>query len=508
MMQRSGPWTRQEEEYAEAIVAAFHGGRLTEIEHGQRLRKYLAEMLMCSPKRISKKYEGTNYKGKQTYRSDPTVTSGQLLETRQLLSVLEQRFLHSIDSTPRRDRPAAGQLSAAAAAPRSETRPWSHDALLHQAAAAQDPSSSSNSALLGGRLPSSGAAAATRGNPAAAFGADPVPSLSSLNAELYRRIANQQLAAGASTAAGGGFASSLQFPTASLPSAASATVSRNLSDITAAASLWAGGDSTMAAAPTGGLTGRSTGSSSLATTGALSRASLTQGGWESYLLSSGNAQALSNRNHQGNTDAFQRGILNASDIDSILLAQQRGSLWPALSIRQAGMSSPRFPGAAARASNANERDAIASLSLPTSQARVPFASAQLGLSQMASLPEAPRPQGPLVAAADTSSSLAALGSSILGRDFQSLANLNSGRGFGANRLLGAPTATTAATLPNVSLVMQEAARRDERRLQAGGTMAAEACMLPGSAAEERKRPSEDDEVQHDASPSKRRKKGT
>jgi hypothetical protein len=54
---RSGKWTPEEEAYAEGLMKEFKAGHL-KLEEGKSLRKFLAEKLGCSPKRISKKYEG------------------------------------------------------------------------------------------------------------------------------------------------------------------------------------------------------------------------------------------------------------------------------------------------------------------------------------------------------------------------------------------------------------------------------------------------------------------
>jgi hypothetical protein len=64
---RRGKWTAEEELYAASLAEAFKEGILSDVEDGQSLRGYLAVKLRTNVKRISKKYEGTNYEGKRVY---------------------------------------------------------------------------------------------------------------------------------------------------------------------------------------------------------------------------------------------------------------------------------------------------------------------------------------------------------------------------------------------------------------------------------------------------------
>lgn len=63
---RSGKWTPEEVRYSVALINDFRNGVLDDIQDpAMSLRGYLANKLGCSVKRISKKYEGTDYNGKQ-----------------------------------------------------------------------------------------------------------------------------------------------------------------------------------------------------------------------------------------------------------------------------------------------------------------------------------------------------------------------------------------------------------------------------------------------------------
>ncbi|KAJ0403541.1 hypothetical protein ATCC90586_006796 [Pythium insidiosum] len=56
---RSGPWSRQEEEYAAALIDCFFRGVL-ELPEGTTLRSFLTSRLRCNPMRISKKLASEN----------------------------------------------------------------------------------------------------------------------------------------------------------------------------------------------------------------------------------------------------------------------------------------------------------------------------------------------------------------------------------------------------------------------------------------------------------------
>lgn len=52
-----GRWTKEEERYAEMLIKEFQDGNLEDTDFEQvpnTLRSYLAHMLRCAPKRISK----------------------------------------------------------------------------------------------------------------------------------------------------------------------------------------------------------------------------------------------------------------------------------------------------------------------------------------------------------------------------------------------------------------------------------------------------------------------
>jgi cell division protein YceG involved in septum cleavage len=58
----SGKWTFEEQLYVQELIKEFKSGTLA-IEEGLSLRRFLSKALNCSPKRISKKFEGTLYNG-------------------------------------------------------------------------------------------------------------------------------------------------------------------------------------------------------------------------------------------------------------------------------------------------------------------------------------------------------------------------------------------------------------------------------------------------------------
>jgi hypothetical protein len=98
---RRGKWTTEEEFYAASLAEAFKEGILSDVEEGQSLRGYLSVKLRTNVKRISKKYEGTNYEGKRVYLQrnfedeDPKETSDRETKLAQL-QVLELNFERSV----------------------------------------------------------------------------------------------------------------------------------------------------------------------------------------------------------------------------------------------------------------------------------------------------------------------------------------------------------------------------------------------------------------------------
>lgn len=59
-----GKWTKEEQAFAERLIADFDQGRSLEVEKGQTLRTHLAERLRCDPLRISKRFAGANCLGR------------------------------------------------------------------------------------------------------------------------------------------------------------------------------------------------------------------------------------------------------------------------------------------------------------------------------------------------------------------------------------------------------------------------------------------------------------
>ena len=68
---RKGKWTAEEETYVASLISEFKDGHIL-LSSTISLRVFLAKMVFCHPKRISKKFEGTNYNGKFFYVDNPS----------------------------------------------------------------------------------------------------------------------------------------------------------------------------------------------------------------------------------------------------------------------------------------------------------------------------------------------------------------------------------------------------------------------------------------------------
>lgn len=91
-----GKWTPEEEAYVQCLIEEFQAGFLP-IREGTSLRSFLSKMLNCKPKRISKKFEGSDYNGKQVYVSQPyKLTPEEARERRERLCTLESKFHQSV----------------------------------------------------------------------------------------------------------------------------------------------------------------------------------------------------------------------------------------------------------------------------------------------------------------------------------------------------------------------------------------------------------------------------
>lgn len=111
-----GKWSPEEESYAAALMEAFTVGELpsSDCAEGMSLRKYLAKKLMCSPKRVSKKFEGTGYNGKQVYfkKDRAKCTSNPFLEAarQSRLQLMERNFLTTLAAMKHVDAPGSVRL--------------------------------------------------------------------------------------------------------------------------------------------------------------------------------------------------------------------------------------------------------------------------------------------------------------------------------------------------------------------------------------------------------------
>ena len=97
MLLLSLQWTREEETYVVGLTAAFKAG-VVPIPNGTTLRVFLSSMLNCPAKRISKKFVGTNYNGKQVYikKEENEVDAAIVTKHHAKLKELEQDFIKSM----------------------------------------------------------------------------------------------------------------------------------------------------------------------------------------------------------------------------------------------------------------------------------------------------------------------------------------------------------------------------------------------------------------------------
>lgn len=89
----TGKWSEEEMAYAEGLIDEFKAGNLA-LPDGTSLRQFLAKMLNCSPKRISKRYEGNNYsKGRKFYvKSNEKMDPMEAQSRRRRLNDLERQY--------------------------------------------------------------------------------------------------------------------------------------------------------------------------------------------------------------------------------------------------------------------------------------------------------------------------------------------------------------------------------------------------------------------------------
>jgi len=80
------------------LIKEFRAGTIQDLSEGSTLRAYLAEQLGCSPKRISKKLECTEYNGRQNYKKRSSNFTAEELQDRAAgLESLKERFLASLE---------------------------------------------------------------------------------------------------------------------------------------------------------------------------------------------------------------------------------------------------------------------------------------------------------------------------------------------------------------------------------------------------------------------------
>ncbi|KAH8059193.1 hypothetical protein JL722_5747 [Aureococcus anophagefferens] len=86
---RGGKWTEAEENYAAMIIAHFSNGKAPGLRGGESLRKLLADLLQCSPMRITKKFSRTRIVRKSSFKLLGELTAGEKAE----LDAARARFL-------------------------------------------------------------------------------------------------------------------------------------------------------------------------------------------------------------------------------------------------------------------------------------------------------------------------------------------------------------------------------------------------------------------------------
>lgn len=98
----SGRWTPEEEAYFEGMIVEFNAGLLP-IAEGTTLRSFLAKMLNCNPKRVSKKYDGNKiYNGKSAYaRAKSPLPSADACLRQENLLELERKFREALSTMQR-----------------------------------------------------------------------------------------------------------------------------------------------------------------------------------------------------------------------------------------------------------------------------------------------------------------------------------------------------------------------------------------------------------------------
>ncbi|KAH8098979.1 SET domain-containing protein [Aureococcus anophagefferens] len=84
-----GKWTEAEENYAAMIIAHFSNGKAPGLRGGESLRKLLADLLQCSPMRITKKFSRTRIVRKSSFKLLGELTAGEKAE----LDAARARFL-------------------------------------------------------------------------------------------------------------------------------------------------------------------------------------------------------------------------------------------------------------------------------------------------------------------------------------------------------------------------------------------------------------------------------
>jgi hypothetical protein len=122
---RSGKWTPEEEVYADAVIAQFESGTLSDCAEGKTLRAYLSKKLNCIPMRVSKKYGGKCI-GKHSYHPVTTVQTPEEIErmehlSRECWSSIDKR----VNNRRKRVKHVSGKISDGSSSDTAESVPSS-----------------------------------------------------------------------------------------------------------------------------------------------------------------------------------------------------------------------------------------------------------------------------------------------------------------------------------------------------------------------------------------------
>ena len=213
-----GRWTKEEETYALELIRSFGEGTLENVPDGATLRNFLAEKLTCQAKRISKKYEGSHYNGRQRFaRTNAKANANELDAKRRHIAELRKTFEEARQKSQEKTRQRRSSRKRKQKAPPPTAQTAATLTFLQQDQTRPPAAVSAGSATTAASF---AAATSAQQMPPAGLQAD-VGSLQQdvLSRRLAEVLVQQRLnslqaslAPSFSTGAGGGFASFGAFP--------------------------------------------------------------------------------------------------------------------------------------------------------------------------------------------------------------------------------------------------------------------------------------------------------